>query len=147
MITVEIDFDLGRINLDFHRELNIIGRMVREDHTKRLQRGVDVNGNQMTPLADATIERKGFNQILWDTGQMGNLVIDKADKTNQTVVIHPGAKRKRGKVTSQDIGGFHQRGYEPNNLPQRKWFGISKRAEAKAIKMIELRMEREIRRA
>jgi len=144
MITVEMDFDLGKINLDLHKELNIIGRMVREDHTKRLQRGVDVNGNQMTALADATIERKGFNQILWDTGQMGNLVIDKADKTNQTVVIHPGAKRKRGKVTSQDIGGFHQRG---DGVPKREWFGITKDVEAKAIKMIELRMEREIRRA
>lgn len=146
-VTVEMNFDLRKINLDLTKELNIVGQMIREDHSKRLQRGEGVDGSKMARLKDATIERKGFNQILVDTGEMGNLVIDKATKSKQEVNIFPGRKKRRGKgkITNQELGGYHQRG--GGNLPKREWFGITNKIEPKANKLIEDRIERELRRA
>ena len=60
MITVKMDFDLRKINLDLSKELNLAGQIISKDHFTRLERGQDANEKQMTPLKDATIERKGF---------------------------------------------------------------------------------------
>jgi len=141
MIKVTKNFDLGKINLDLHKELNLAGQIIREDHNKRLQSGKGVDGSGMTPLKDATVKAKGFDQILVNSGSMGLLVIDKATTVNQEVNIHPGNKRKRKSgVTNQELGGFHQDG--AGNLPKREWFGISKEAEAKSDKLIFLRINR-----
>ena len=147
MIKVKMDFDLRKINLDLSKELNLAGQIISKDHFTRLERGQDANEKQMTPLKDATIARKGFNQILVDTGKMRNLVVDEATKASQEVNIHPGERQKykNSKVTMSDVGGFHQEGNK--NLPKREWFGISKKAEANITKMITHRIDRELRRA
>ena len=44
-----------------------------------------------------------------------------------------------------DVGGFHQSG--AGNLPVREWFGITKKSEQRIMKMMELEIEREIKRA
>ena len=44
-----------------------------------------------------------------------------------------------------DVGSFHQEG--AGNLPKREWFGITKKAEKDIIKMVELEIERQIKRA
>ena len=72
-------------------------------------------------------------------------MIEKANKKKQRAVIHPGKKAKRGKVTNQQIGFYHQKG--KGNLPVREWFGISKQAELDSIKMVEMRIEQELNRA
>ena len=147
MITVKMDFDLRKINLDLSKELNLAGQIISKDHFTRLERGQDANEKQMTPLKDATIERKGFNQILVNSGKMRNLIVDKATKTKQEALVHPGEKQKykNSKVTMSDVGGFHQRG--SSNLPKREWFGVSTKAETNILKMISQRIDREIRRA
>ena len=146
-VTVEMDFDLKRINFNFSKELNKVGEIIKRDHYQRLERGEGVDGSQMKSLSPNTISAKGNNKILVDTGQMRNLVFDKASKTNQAVVIHPGERRryKGANVTMSDVGGFHQKGN--TNLPKREWFGISNDANQRSERLMEERIEQELRRA
>jgi len=139
-VTVTKNFDLNKINLDLTKELNLAGQIIRDDHFKRLERGQGVDG-PMIP------SKKKSGKTLVETGKMRKLVIDKATKLNQEVEIHPGRKQTYPgtDVTMSDVGGFHQSG--AGNLPVRKWFGITKKAEARIVKMMELEIEREIRRA
>ena len=134
------NFDLKKINLDLTKELNHAGQIIREDHFKRLDRGMGVSG-PMIP------SQKTSGKTLVNTGKMRKLVIEKASKMNQEVVIHPGEKQtyKGTDVTMSDVGGFHQFG--AGNLPVREWFGITKKAEKRIVKMMELEIEREIKRA
>jgi len=145
MITVDVDFDLGKINLDLHRELNRIGDIVKKDHFRRLNVGDGVKG-RMKELKPSTIKAKGSSMILVNTGKMRKLNIKRATKQNQTVEIFPGDKQKykRTNVTMADVGGFHQDG---DGVPKREWFGITQKVIKEAIKMMELKIDREIRRA
>jgi|TARA_R110001592_G_scaffold361171_2_gene671178 hypothetical protein len=139
-ITMTKNFDLKKINLDLTKELNLAGQIIKEDHFKRLDRGQGVSG-PMIP------SQKTSGKTLVNTGKMRKLVIDKATKMNQEVVVHPGEKQtyKGTDVTMSDVGGFHQFG--AGNLPVREWFGITKKAEKRIVKMMELEIEREIKRA
>lgn len=139
-ITMTKDFDLKKINLDLTKELNLAGQIIKEDHFKRLDKGQGVSG-PMIP------SQKTSGKTLVNTGKMRKLVIDKATKMNQEVVVHPGEKQtyKGTDVTMSDVGGFHQFG--AGNLPVREWFGITKKAEKRIVKMMELEIEREIKRA
>lgn len=139
-ITIKKNFDLKKINLDLTKELNKAGQIIKVDHFKRLDRGQGVSG-PMIP------SQKTSGKTLVKSGKMRNLVIDKATKTNQEVVIHPGEKQryKGTNVTMADVGGFHQSG--AGNLPVREWFGITKKAEQRIFKMMELEIEREIKSA
>ena len=139
-ITMTKNFDLKKINLDLTKELNQAGRIIRTDHFKRLDRGQGVSG-PMIP------SQKTSGKTLVNTGKMRKLVIDEATKMNQEVVVHPGEKQtyKGTDVTMSDVGGFHQSG--AGNLPVREWFGITKKAEKRIVKMMELEIEREIKRA
>ena len=111
MITVEMDFDLGKINFDFHRVLNQIGDIIKKDHFRRLNIGEGVKG-PMKELKPSTMNAKGSNLILVNTGKMRKLNIKPATKQNQTVEIFPGDKQKykRTNVTMADVGKFHQEG-------------------------------------
>ena len=139
-ITVTKNFDLNKITLDLTKELNRGAQIVKEDHFKRLDIGLGVNG-MMTP------SEKAVGKTLVDTGKMRKLVIDKATKQNQEANIHPGEKQKYPgtKVTMSDVGGFHQRG--EGDLPVREWFGITKKVEKRIMKMAELEIGRQIQRA
>ena len=134
------NFDLKKINLDLTKELNQAGQIIKEDHFQRLERGQGVSG-PMIP------SQKKSGKTLVDTGKMRKLVIDKATKMNQEVEIHPGRKQTYPgtDVTMSDVGGFHQSG--AGNLPVREWFGITKKSEQRIMKMKELEIEREIKRA
>ena len=137
-ITIEKNFNLNKIKLDLHRELNQAAQIIRKDHYQRLEKGQGVDGSQMKSLKSSTIKRKGNDKILVDTGKMRNLIIEKATPTNQIVEIHPERKQKYkdSGVTMSDVGEFHQKG--AGNLPKREWFGISKKAEHFSLILIEL---------
>ena len=139
-VTVTKNFDLNRINLDLTKELNTSGQIVRKDHFQRLEQGLGVKG-ALTPSKKAT------GKTLVRTGKMRNLVVDKATKVKQEVNIHPGEKQTypNSKVTMSDVGSFHQEG--AGNLPKREWFGITVKAEKDIMKMVELEIERQIKRA
>jgi len=155
-VTLKKNFDLNKIKLDWTKELNLAGKIIKKDHFKRLEKGLGVTG-PMASLKPSTVKsktnfsggkfKKNANKPLVNTGKMRNLVVEKASKTNQEVRIHPGEKQKYPgtKVTMSDVGGFHQTG--AGDLPKREWFGITKKAEKDIFKMMELRIEKEIRRA
>lgn len=145
MIKIEKNFDLGKIDLDVHKELNLVGGIIKKDHYQRLEKGQGING-KMQPLAGSTIKRKGHGKILVNSGKMRNLIIDKATKTNQQVVIHPGTSSyPKSNVSMDEVGEFHQRGGK--HLPKREWFGITDKVEKDAFRLIEMRIERELNRA
>ena len=139
-ITVTRNFNLNKINLDLTKELNTAGQIVRKDHFQRLEGGLGIKG-ALTP------SKKAIGKTLVRTGKMRNLVVDKATKVKQEVNIHPGEKQTypNSKVTMSDVGSFHQEG--AGNLPKREWFGITVKAEKDIMKMVELEIERQIKRA
>ena len=139
-ITVTKNFDLNKITLDLTKELNLGAQIVKTDHYKRLESGLGVKG-MMKPSNNKT------GKTLVNTGKMRNLVIDKATKQNQEANIHPGEKQlyPGTSVTMSDVGGFHQSG--AGNLPVREWFGITTKAEKRIMKMVELEIVRQIKRA
>ena len=163
-ITVTKNFDLGKINLDLHKELNIVGDMIKKDHFQRLEKGKGVDGSQMQALSEVTIEKKSNSKdsriagdatkILVGTGSMRNLRIKQATKSNQEVVLWVGQIKKYGKispkgypeskVTPAQAGIKHQKG---KGVPKREWFGISDEAEKKCMDLMEMRIEKEIDRA
>lgn len=141
-IKVEMNFDFSKIDLDLSKELNMAGQIIRKDHSKRLESGRGVNGARMQNLKPATIKRKGFDQILVNEGKMKNLIVEKATKDKQEVIIKPGDKKKRNGVTNQQIGYYHQTGQ--GRLPKREWFGISKEAQDKSEELMKRRIIQEV---
>ena len=139
-ITIEKNFDLRKISLDLTKELNRAGQIIKRDHFQRLERGQGVKG-ALVP------SKKAIGKTLVNTGKMRNLVMDRATKQKQEVVLHPGRKQTYPgtNVTMSDVGEFHQFG--AGNLPVREWFGITKKSEQRIVKMMELEIEREIKRA
>ena len=159
-VTVEINFDLKRIDLDFSKELNRAGEIIRRDHFQRLEKGKDVSGSQMRGLKPATIASKSkskdgrisanANKILVGTGQMRNLRKKDATKERQTTELWVGRDKKHGsispkgypksQVTPVEAGVYHQDG-------GREWFGISKDALQRCTEIMEKKIGQEIRRA
>lgn len=141
---MKMDFDLSKITLDLHKEINKAAQIVKSDHYQRLEKGMGVKG----PLKPSQKILKGKGgKTLVESGQMRNLLIDKATKSKQEAVIYVGDKRRYvgKKVTPADVGQFHQEG--AGNLPKREWFGFTKEVEDRIFKMILLKIDREIRRA
>ena len=151
-ITVTKNFNLNKITLDLHKELNLAGGMVIKDIVKKNQSGLDINGKAIKPLSPNTIAAKsGSNpsRALYDTGLMigrgsvkgvggrGPYLSKKADKTNQETIISVAKDR-------ESIGVYHNEGM---GLPKREWFGISKDAIRDIMRMVELRIEDRIKRA
>ena len=139
-MNIQIDvawlLNIKNLKLDLHRELNSAGEVVKADHFQRLEMGMGING-PMEPLADSTIEAKGFNQILvatHDRESMRNLIQEDATTQKQFTLLYPGKDKLYNGVTKQQIGAFHQEG--GRNLPKREWFGVTKKAEARCIKIV-----------
>ena len=143
-VKVEMKFNLSKITLDLHKELNQAAGIVKADHFQRLENGMGVKG----PLIPSkkVIEGRG-GKTLVETGQMRNLLVDRATKDKQEAIIYVGDKRRyKGKnVTPAQVGAFHQEG--EGNLPKREWFGFTADTEKKILRLLELTIDREIRRA
>ena len=139
-ITITKNFDLNKISLDLTKELNQGAQIIKVDHFQRLEKGQGVKG-ALTP------SKKTSGKTLVNTGKMRNLVIEKATRDKQEAEVHPGIKQTYPgtNVTMADVGAFHQ--YGEGNLPVREWFGVTKNAEKRIMKMVELEIERQIRRA
>mgnify|MGYP006865014394 FL=1 len=150
-VTITKNFDLGKIHFDLHKELNLAGGIVMKDIADNVKNGTDIKGSTLQPLKKATIKAKKAKgsphptRALYDTGRMagkgsvkgvggrGVHITDRATKTKQQVTLSTAQDRK-------DIGGYHNEG--GGNLPKREWFGISKKAEEKAFKMMRMRIDR-----
>ena len=154
-ITVTTNFDLNKITLDLHKELNLSAGMIIKDIVEKNQSGQDINGNKIKPLASSTIafkRAKGSSdpsRALYDTGRMlgrgsvkgtggrGPYISKRAKKMDQESHVSIAKDREA-------IGVYHNEGMK---VPKREWFGISKKAEKDIVRMVELRIEDMIRRA
>ncbi len=147
-IRLKKNFNLDRINLDLTKELNYVAQAIKSDHYQRLEVGLDANEKPMQPLSEVTIKAKGHDKILVETGKMRNLVIEKATKHKQRAILHPGNKQTYPgtDLTMADVGLKHQTGVPPK-LPKREWFGVTKSAFARAVKIISQRIDQELRNA
>ncbi len=138
-VEVEMNFNLGKIQLDFSKELNRAAEII----TKDIVNGIEMGGNfgkKWKRNAPSTIARKGFDKPLYDTGTMQWLPKKKkATPQNQEVIIGVSPKRKM-------VGAIHNYGLNPQ-IPQREWFGISEKAKSEIYTMIEEKIKLEIQRA
>lgn len=144
-VKLQKNFDLGKIKLDMHRELNFSADIIVLDIENGIISGRDINGRPFTKLQPETIAKKRKDRnasprtALYATGTMKKAYVPRgkrATPTRQRVEIIPPKKR-------DEIGEYHQDG--GGTLPQREWFGISKTAEKNAFKMVELKIEKAIR--
>tara|TARA_R110000824_G_scaffold252854_6_gene441673 strand:- start:6071 stop:6607 length:537 start_codon:yes stop_codon:yes gene_type:complete len=166
---LEMDFNLNNIKLDLHKELNLIGGIIAKDHKDRLESSTDVNGKPLKKLRPNTIaskRAKGYakpTKPLIATGTLQKLPpFKKATSRKQSVEIEVAKSRKV-------IGNLHQQGTKPyiikpknksklafttttgtafakmvkhSGLPKREFWGITNKVSAKAMKFIELEIER-----
>lgn len=142
-IDIKKKFNLSKIKLDLHKELNYSADIIVKDHFERLNVGKSYKGGSMEPLKPATIKAKGGSQILVNEDKMRHLNRKNATKSRQVAEVFPGTKRERKGKTNQQIGSYHQEG--GGNLPKREWFGISKDSEKKSLKVIEHAIDKALR--
>ena len=144
-VTVTKNFNLAKIKLDLSKELNMAADIIVKDIESGIEHGRDINGTSFKKLKPSTIHSKRHRGsstpriALSDKEIMKKVYVPsgkRATKSKQRVEIIPPKKRA-------DIGVFHQQGGA--KLPKREWFGISKTAESRVMKMTELRIEKEIR--
>tara|TARA_R100000789_G_C3002717_1_gene149288 strand:- start:556 stop:1026 length:471 start_codon:yes stop_codon:yes gene_type:complete len=146
-------FDLGKVNLNLYREINLIAGMVVKDHKDRLNSGMDIKGKPFKKLADSTIASKRKKKYkkprvaLIATGMMQKFPpFKKATKANQVATIKPAEKRLY-------IGAIHQEGTSTAGknrdikIPQREWYGVTDIMASKAILFMEKEIERRLARA
>jgi len=134
------NFDLSKIKLDLHRELNqgidIVG--------KNIEEGID-NGQQFqqvfAPNKPATIKRKGSTKPLIDTGLMkdeSRMQKTKATTAKQEATLLPNPKRVSISFWNDD---------GTPTIPAREHWGISIRADDKIDKMIDKKIGKQIDRS
>ena len=117
--------------------LNKIAAAAREDIKQGTRAGLDVRNQPFEPLADSTkkSKRRRGKRIrpLFDENVMvrGTKVTQRAKKADLTAIVEPGRNiRKRGVV----IPALHDFG--DGRLPQRAWFGLSKRVGKKISEIL-----------
>ena len=145
--TIDISkaFNLKKINFDLSREINRAAQAIVKDHDNRLNYGQGVDGKMMTRLQPSTIKSKrlkGYRKPrvpLYATGTMKNIRIDnKATPRDQEARLTPPKSRI-------EIGAYHQKG--SSMLPQREWFGVTKKAEKELLRGMKIKIDRILRNA
>lgn len=134
------NFDLSKIKLDLHRELNQGIDFIADD----IKAGIDKGGQfqkAFKALKKETSDRKGHHKPLIDTGLMkdeSRMVRGKATPAKQEATLLPNPER-------EDISFWHNTGAEPN--PKREHWGISNRADDKVDKLVDKKIRKAIDRS
>ena len=141
MITAKVtkNFDLRKLKLDLHRELNQGIDIIAENIEESIDNGQQF-GMAFAPNKPATVKRKGHNKPLIDTGLMkdeGRMRKTKATTAKQEATLLPNHQR-------ESIGFWNDQGTP--NIPSRKFWGISVRADNKIDKIIDKAIRKSIER-
>ena len=144
-IDISKKFDLNKISFDLSTEINESAKAIVKDHDKRLSFGQGVDGKPMQKLRPFTIIEKRIKGYakprvpLYATGTMKNIRIDKkATPRDQEARLTPPKSRI-------EIGAYHQKG--SSMLPQREWFGVTKKAEKELLRGMKIKIDRILRNA
>ena len=145
------EFDFNNIP-KIHQLVNNVAGMIIVDIKQSVAKGVDLNGSKFKALKPSTIRakrKKGSStpqKPLMDTHRMvgrGGVGGSQTgmDFTGGTGIYLKGATRGNNKANirisadREDIARIHNEG--EGDMPKREWFGISKRAENSADKMVK----------
>jgi len=129
------DFNLKKIKLDVHRELNDAIVII----AKNIEHGIKVKkqfGQPFTPNAESTELRKGFNHRLKEFGDMmdsRSMQFTFATKAKQVSTLLPVANR---------IDAAFYNHFGTSNIPETLFWGISKQAELLAVRKVEEKINR-----
>ena len=131
------NFDLSKISLDLHRELNRGIDIIADDIEAGIDKGIQF-GEVFKPIEEKTADRKGHDRPLIDTGDLkdaGKMVKSEATAQTQVATLLPNEER-------EDISFWHNTGAKPN--PPREHWGISNKAELKVDKIIDKAVRKQI---
>lgn len=109
-------------------QLNQIAKIIRDDITKNLEKGLDYFGNPVHPLAPSTIARKGHSRVFYETGQLFKSILYQQLSNNVYEVY---VNNMRDQILT-----YLQQGSKSNNLPKREAFGVSPNAEQQIEKVL-----------
>lgn len=109
-------------------QLNQIAKIVRDDVTQNLEKGLDYFGNPVSSLAPSTIKRKGHSRVFFETGELfKSILYQKVTSNEYEVYIN----------SSRDlIMSYLQQGSKANNLPKREAFGVTTNAQLQIEKVL-----------
>ena len=137
-ITIDRNFkNLNSPNFDLYKQINEGIKLIAKDIQNGIQAGAQF-GRGFIRNAPSTIEKKGFDHPLRETGLMMDaerMIKVKATKANLVGELMPNVKRV-------DIGFKNQFG--KGRVPARPWFGISQAAERKILTSVKEHMIKEI---
>ena len=134
------NFDLSKIKLDLHRELNQGIDFIADDISEGIDKGAQF-GRRFENIQPETGDRKGHFQPLINTGLLkdeSQMVKGKATEAKQEATLLPNPER-------EDISFWHNTGAKPN--VQREHWGISTRADNKIDKLIDKKIRKAIDRS
>ena len=105
--------------------LNPLGNRLNKRIQDGLRDGKDIHDKPFEPLSDFTIQKKGHDKILVDSGTLKDSVRKKPATHNNPVVqlSVQGRARKYADKHLQKGGFISDTG---NQVPQREWFGMPK---------------------
>ena len=142
--------------IDLSREINNSAGTIIKDMKERSRRSLDINDNSLEPLAESTIKAKRKKNYkkpshpLIATGTLtgglgektkGAYLKKRATPTNQLAIISAPTKKA---ISSKGrfYGQYHQGSNRNKKLEERKFFGVSRDAEADIEKAMEKRINR-----
>ena len=134
------NFDLSKIKLDLHRELNQGIDFIADDISEGIDKGAQF-GKRFEALKRETADRKGHSQPLIEDGILrdaGRMQRGKATPAKQEATLLPAPEREQ-------ISFWHNTGAKPN--PKREHWGISTRADNKIDKLIDKKIRKAIDRS
>lgn len=113
-------------SFDLSRAQDRIVKDLRKRHRRYFDREISPHGRKWKPLAPSTIERKGHDRILFETGRLRRSLIQQT--SDSVVKIRRMRGRQLGTITfgtKVPYAQYHQYG---GRLPIRKHVGFSIRA-------------------
>lgn len=97
--------------------------IVEEDARQRFAAQVDPNGAGWAPLKPATIKRKGFPNILVETGALGVSLVERGHPDAVYEVVDEPGQGGFSRGTSNETAAYHQSG--TRRMPARPPVGVS----------------------
>ena len=147
----KLEYMMSRgLTVDLSKQINESANIIVKDIKEGVAQGQDINEQQFKPLKPATIRNKARQRMPFPSkpliatskmtgalGGTGNGAYLKKRATPSTQLAQVSAPMKKA-----PYGIYHMEGN--NNLPVRKWFGVSQTAERQIIKNLNAWLNRMI---
>jgi phage virion morphogenesis protein len=122
---------------DYGLVLQDVSRQVREDTRDRFNREVDPDGASWAELAESTIEKKGHDVRLFETGALLLSLGNVEEITTDSLECG----------TDDEKAGWHQNGTKDGHVPARPFVGFNERGMQSIEDQVADFVEEEVARA